>query len=88
MPIIFNSIQLSGINNNINYYQGDKMKIKTNISITSAITPLKLYDVIDLQTHYSGKQWCWIIDDLGYKNFVMLSEKSNLIGDSWELIED
>ena len=68
--------------------QGDDMKIRTNVTTSSNITALKLYPVIDLQTHYSGKQYGWIIDDLGYKNFVLLSEKSNLIGATWELIED
>ena len=63
------------------------MKIKTNTTICSNITALKLYKVIDLETHYSGKQWGWIIDDSGFKTMVMLSEKSNLIGDKWELIE-
>jgi|LauGreDrversion4_2_1035121.scaffolds.fasta_scaffold911624_2 hypothetical protein len=61
------------------------MKVKTATSITTSITPEKWYEVIDPEVHYSSGPFCgWIIDDFGLKQFIMLSGKSNFIGDIWQ----
>lgn len=63
------------------------MKVKTATSRIPSITPEKKYEVIDPQYHYSSPDpFCgWIIDDFGLQNFIMLSEKSNLIGETWQI---